>query len=160
MTASAIAKSSPSPAGAPLLSIRGLRIEFRTNDRRIAAVPEVSFDIHPGESYGLVGESGCGKTTTAMAVMGYLGNTGRIAGGSILFEGEDLVMASAQRLRSIRGRRIGMVYQDPMSALNPTMTIGSRRSSDSWLSRCRNFRAKLTRRSRSAISQHVSFISV
>lgn len=114
------------PAGnAPLLEIRDLRIEYRGRYESVVAVPNVSLSIAPGESYGLVGESGCGKTTTAMAVMGYLGGTGRVTGGSIRFEGEELVGASAQKLRSIRGRRVSMVYQEPMSALNPVKTIGA-----------------------------------
>jgi peptide/nickel transport system ATP-binding protein len=109
----------------PLLAIRDLRIEFRGKSETVVAVPSVSFAVRPGESYGLVGESGCGKSTTAMAIMGYLGNTGVIAGGSIRFEGKELVGASPRELRSIRGRRIAMVYQDPMSALNPVKTIGA-----------------------------------
>ncbi|WP_246665078.1 ABC transporter ATP-binding protein [Neorhizobium sp. P12A] len=109
----------------PLLDIRDLRIEFRGKTDTVVAVPSLSFSVRPGESYGLVGESGCGKSTTAMAIMGYLGNTGVIANGSIRFDGKELVGASARELRAIRGRRIAMVYQDPMSALNPVKTIGS-----------------------------------
>ena len=110
---------------APLLDIRDLRIEFRGKSETVVAVPNLSFSVRPGESYGLVGESGCGKSTTAMAIMGYLGNTGVIAGGSIRFDGAELVGAREKQLRAIRGRRIAMVYQDPMSALNPVKTIGS-----------------------------------
>jgi peptide/nickel transport system ATP-binding protein len=110
---------------APLLDIRDIRIEFRGKHETTVAVPRLSFSVRPGESYGLVGESGCGKSTTAMAIMGYLGQTGVIAHGSIRFDGEELVGATERQLRSIRGRRIAMVYQDPMSALNPVKTIGS-----------------------------------
>ncbi|MDL2406976.1 ABC transporter ATP-binding protein [Rhizobium calliandrae] len=109
----------------PLLNIRDLRIEFRGKSETVVAVPNLSFCVRPGESYGLVGESGCGKSTTAMAIMGYLGNTGVIANGNIRFDGKELVGAGARELRAIRGRRIAMVYQDPMSALNPVKTIGS-----------------------------------
>ncbi|NTJ09149.1 ABC transporter ATP-binding protein [Rhizobium lusitanum] len=109
----------------PLLDIRDLRIEFRGKSETVVAVPKLSISVRPGESYGLVGESGCGKSTTAMAIMGYLGNTGVIAGGSIRFDGKELVGARERELRAIRGRRIAMVYQDPMSALNPVKTIGS-----------------------------------
>ncbi len=110
---------------APLLDIRDLRIEFRGKSETVVAVPNLSFSVRPGESYGLVGESGCGKSTTAMAIMGYLGMTGVIAAGSIRFGGRELVGAREKELRAIRGRRIAMVYQDPMSALNPVKTIGS-----------------------------------
>jgi peptide/nickel transport system ATP-binding protein len=108
-----------------LLEVRNLRIEFKGREDTVLAVPDVSFRVAPGESYGLVGESGCGKTTTAMAVMGYLGTNGRVTGGSIRFEGQELVGAKPDVLRSIRGRRIAMVYQEPMSALNPVKTIGA-----------------------------------
>jgi peptide/nickel transport system ATP-binding protein len=109
----------------PLLDIRDLRIEFRGRSETVVAVPDISFRVMPGESYGLVGESGCGKSTTAMAIMGYLGENGLIAGGSIRFNGEELVGATNKQLRAIRGRRIAMVYQDPMSALNPVKTVGA-----------------------------------
>ncbi|WP_405023113.1 dipeptide ABC transporter ATP-binding protein [Mesorhizobium sp. P13.3] len=112
-------------SGTPLLAVRDLRIEFRGKAETIVAVPKLSFEVKPGESFGLVGESGCGKSTTAMAIMGYLGATGVVAGGSIRFEGEELVNAPAHKLRAIRGRRIAMVYQDPMSALNPVKTVGA-----------------------------------
>jgi peptide/nickel transport system ATP-binding protein len=109
----------------PLLEVRDLRVEFRQKMETVVAIPGLSFNIEPGESYGLVGESGCGKSTTAMAIMGYLGETGVVAGGSVRFEGRELVGASPLSLRAIRGRRIAMVYQDPMSALNPVKTIGA-----------------------------------
>jgi peptide/nickel transport system ATP-binding protein len=114
-----------SPDTPALLEIRDLRIEYRGRYESVVAVPNVSLTIGQGESYGLVGESGCGKTTTAMAVMGYLGGTGRVTGGSIRFEGEEIVGASPEKLRSIRGRRVAMVYQEPMSALNPVKTVGA-----------------------------------
>ncbi|MDQ0391255.1 dipeptide ABC transporter ATP-binding protein [Labrys monachus] len=123
--------ANPGASGAPampadaLLEVRNLRIEFKGKDDTVLAVPDVSFRIAPGESYGLVGESGCGKTTTAMAVMGYLGANGRVTGGSIRFEGQEIVGATPSQLRSIRGRRVAMVYQEPMSALNPVKTIGA-----------------------------------
>jgi peptide/nickel transport system ATP-binding protein len=113
------------PTGTPLLSVRDLRIEFRSRGESTVAVPSLSFDVMPGESYGLVGESGCGKSTTAMAIMGYLGATGAVTAGSIRFDGKELVGATQKHLRAIRGNRIAMVYQDPMSALNPVKTIGS-----------------------------------
>jgi len=109
----------------PLLEIRDLRIEFRGKDETVVAVPDLSLSVMRGESYGLVGESGCGKSTTAMAILGYLGRTGTVASGSIRFDGEELVGASPRQLRKVRGRRIAMVYQDPMSALNPVRPIGA-----------------------------------
>jgi oligopeptide/dipeptide ABC transporter ATP-binding protein len=108
----------------PLLSIRNLRVEYTTARGTVAAIPEFSLEIAPGESFGLVGESGCGKSTLIMAIMGYMGRNGRVASGEILFEGRDLVRASAEELRSIRGGRIAIVYQEPATALNPSMTIG------------------------------------
>nr|WIE91158.1 ABC transporter ATP-binding protein [Mesorhizobium sp. WSM4875] len=125
MVAEPISTKGERASGTPLLAVRDLRIEFRGKAETIVAVPKLSFEVKPGESFGLVGESGCGKSTTAMAIMGYLGATGVVAGGSIRFEGEELVNAPALKLRAIRGRRIAMVYQDPMSALNPVKTIGA-----------------------------------
>jgi len=107
-----------------LLSIRNLRVEYTTARGTVAAIPELSLEIGKGDSFGLVGESGCGKSTLIMAIMGYMGRNGRIAGGEILFEGQDLVRAGAEDLRRIRGGRIAIVYQEPSTALNPSMTIG------------------------------------
>jgi len=107
-----------------LLEIRHLRVEYRTTRGRIIALPDFSLSLAAGESLGLVGESGCGKSTLALAIMRHLGPSGVIAGGEILFDGEDIARASEARLERIRGRRIGIVYQEPASALNPAMTIG------------------------------------
>jgi peptide/nickel transport system ATP-binding protein len=108
----------------PLLSIRDLRVEYRSACGDVVALPDFSLDVMPGESFGLVGESGCGKSTLLMAIMGHLGRNGAITRGQILFEGRDLVKASAAELQAIRGARISIVYQEPATALNPTMTIG------------------------------------
>ena len=108
----------------PLLSIRDLRVEYTTARGTVAAIPDFSLDIAPGESFGLVGESGCGKSTLILAIMGYMGRNGAIARGSITFEGRDLVQAGAEELRRIRGARIAIVYQEPATALNPSMTVG------------------------------------
>jgi peptide/nickel transport system ATP-binding protein len=109
---------------APLLAVAGLRVEYRTTRGTVPVVPDLSLEIGAGESYGLVGESGCGKSTLAMAIMGYLGKNGAITAGEIRFEGTNLVDASESELARIRGGRIGVVYQEPASALNPTMTVG------------------------------------
>ena len=107
-----------------LLSIRDLRVEYRTSRGTVAAIPDFSLDIGAGESFGLVGESGCGKSTLIMAIMGYMGRNGGMPRGQILFEGKDLARATPEELRAIRGGRIAIVYQEPATALNPSLTIG------------------------------------
>ena len=90
----------------------------------LRAVDTVSLDVARGETLALVGESGCGKSTVALAIVRYLGPAGRIQRGRILFEGRDLATLGNAELRRIRGRRIAMIYQDPMASLNPVMTVG------------------------------------
>ena len=108
----------------PILDIDRLSISFFTRLREIPAVMDFSAKIMPGEALGLVGESGCGKSTVALGVMQDLGVNGRIVGGSIKFKGRDLCTMNAEELRDIRGREIAMIYQEPMASLNPAMKIG------------------------------------
>ena len=107
----------------PLLSVSDLRIEFERGGRRAAAVSGLSFDVRPGEVLGIVGESGCGKSVTAMSLMRLLPSTARISGRAE-FEGRDLLALPEREMQRLRGSAIGMVFQDPLSALNPVLTIG------------------------------------
>jgi peptide/nickel transport system ATP-binding protein len=109
---------------APVLELRNVSISYFVRAGEMRVVPNISFKLGQGEALGLVGESGCGKSTVAFAVMQYLGTVGRVTKGQVLFEGRDLATMSANELRGIRGRRIAMVYQDPMSSLNPVIPIG------------------------------------
>ena len=109
--------------GEPILEIRNLSISFFTRTREIPAVMDFSATVRAGEALGLVGESGCGKSTVALGVMQDLGVNGRIVAGSIKFRGEELTTMSPQRLREIRGRDIAMIYQEPMASLNPALKI-------------------------------------
>jgi len=109
----------------PILEIENLCISYYTRAGEIPAVVDFNLTVHEGESIGLVGESGCGKSTVAMAIMRYLGSNGGIVGGSIKFMGRDIVGMSAEELRRMRGSEIAMIYQEPMAALNPSLTIGA-----------------------------------
>ncbi|WP_353114458.1 ABC transporter ATP-binding protein [Microbacterium sp.] len=109
----------------PLLRVRDLEVAFPGARSVLHAVNGVSFDLHRGETLGVVGESGCGKSTIGRALMGLVPDPGRIVGGSIRLEGEELTTLRGDRMRSLRGRRIAMIFQDPMSSLNPVMTIGA-----------------------------------
>ena len=106
----------------PILDIQDLNVGFPTKRGLVRAVRHVSFQIESGETYGLVGESGCGKSTVALAIMGYL-PPGAQTSGTILFKDEDLTRMSRRQLRHLRGNRIAIVYQDPLSSLNPSLTI-------------------------------------
>jgi oligopeptide/dipeptide ABC transporter ATP-binding protein len=108
----------------PLLTVDDLRVEFWTARGTIYAVNGVSFDIAPGETLGIVGESGSGKSVTALALLGILARAGRVVGGTADFEGRDLLQLSDDELRTIRGKDIAMIFQDPMTSLNPVLTIG------------------------------------
>jgi oligopeptide/dipeptide ABC transporter ATP-binding protein len=108
----------------PLLSVEDLHIRFRTERGTVHAVNGISFDIAPGETLGLVGESGCGKSVTSLAILGLLAGNGRVESGRVIFGGRDLIASSDRELRSIRGREIAMIFQDPMTSLNPVLTIG------------------------------------
>ncbi|WP_194409442.1 ABC transporter ATP-binding protein [Microbacterium cremeum] len=112
-------------AGAPLLQVRDVAVEFQTIDGPVHAVEGVDLDLAAGETLAIVGESGSGKSTTAMAVIGLLPGNGKVTHGSIMFEGENIVGAPESVMRTIRGRSIGLVPQDPMSNLNPVAKIGS-----------------------------------
>jgi oligopeptide/dipeptide ABC transporter ATP-binding protein len=108
----------------PLLSVEGLRVEFWTSRGTVHAVNGISFDIAPGETLGIVGESGCGKSVTSLAILGLLSRAGKVVGGTATFEGRDLLQLKDDQLRQIRGRDIAMIFQDPMTSLNPVLTVG------------------------------------
>jgi len=112
------------PEADPILELDNLRLSYATRRGELNVTPGLSLRLARGEALGLVGESGSGKSTVAFSILRYLGPLGRVAGGRILFEGRDIARMSEAELRSLRGRRIAMVYQDPMSSLNPVMTIG------------------------------------
>src|SRR5499433_2061942 len=110
---------------APLLRVSNLRTSFFTSDGEVRAVDGVSFDIGDGKTVGLVGESGCGKSVTALSIVQLLPkSTGRIVGGEIQFQGRDLAGLPEQGMRRIRGNEISMIFQEPMTSLNPVMTVG------------------------------------
>jgi oligopeptide/dipeptide ABC transporter ATP-binding protein len=110
---------------APLLEVQDLRTHFRTREGVVRAVDGVSFDVAPGASLGIVGESGSGKSVTSLSIMRLLEEPGFVAGGRILFRGRDMVALPEAELQRIRGREICLVFQDPMTALNPVYTVGT-----------------------------------
>ncbi|MCL4152029.1 UNVERIFIED_CONTAM: hypothetical protein GTU68_036417, partial [Idotea baltica] len=107
----------------PVLECRNLCISYTTRAGEIPAVIDFNLKLMPNESHGIVGESGCGKSTVALAIMQYLGATGYIKSGEILFNGRDMTAMSQNELRKLRGSQIAMVYQEPMASLNPAMKI-------------------------------------
>ena len=109
---------------AALLDVRGLATSFATEDGAFNAVDGVSFSVEAGKTLGLVGESGCGKSVTALSIMGLIASPGKIAAGEIVFEGADLLRLAPRAMRDIRGNRIAMIFQEPMTSLNPAFTIG------------------------------------
>ncbi len=108
-----------------LLEIENLQVEFDTWDGRVRVLDGVSLSVNAGETLGIVGESGCGKSMTALAIMGLVPRpAGHVTGGSVRFDGEDLLKATEARLREVRGHRIAMIFQEPMTSLNPVFTVG------------------------------------
>lgn len=107
-----------------LLELDNLKTSFFTRDGEVHAVRGVSFALNAGELVGIVGESGCGKSVTCKSILQLLGNNGKITGGSVRFRGDDLAQKTPQQMRQIRGNDIAMIFQDPMTALNPVLTIG------------------------------------
>jgi len=108
-----------------LLQVRNLKTQFNTEEGIVRAVDGVSYDVQEGETLGLVGESGCGKSVSALSILRLIPNPpGKIVEGEILFEGEDILKMSEEEIRHIRGNRIAMVFQEPMTSLNPVLTIG------------------------------------
>jgi oligopeptide transport system ATP-binding protein len=107
----------------PLLEVKGLRTEFPTGDGIVHAVNGISYTVMPGEAVGLVGESGCGKSISALSVLRLVPTPGRIVGGEVLFEGKDLLHYNDQQIRKVRGNDIAMIFQDPMTSLNPVLSI-------------------------------------
>ncbi|MER8414688.1 MULTISPECIES: ABC transporter ATP-binding protein [unclassified Mesorhizobium] len=112
------------PANAPIIEIENLSISFFTRKGEIPAVMDFSCTVMPGEAMGIVGESGCGKSTVSLGIMRDLSNIGKIVGGKIKFQGKDMGELSDEELRSIRGNKIAMIYQEPMASLNPAMKVG------------------------------------
>ncbi|HEX2260885.1 MAG TPA: ABC transporter ATP-binding protein [Candidatus Binatia bacterium] len=111
--------------GTPLLEVKNLSIHFHLKRGTLAAAQNISFSLQQSETFGIVGETGCGKTVTSLSILRLIPSPpGEIASGEILFEGEDLLKKSAREMEKIRGRRISMVFQEPMTSLNPSLTVG------------------------------------
>jgi peptide/nickel transport system ATP-binding protein len=109
-----------------LLQVRDLKTHFFTADGVVHAVDGISFDLAAGETLGIVGESGCGKSVTALSILRLIApETGRIVGGSITFDGQELTTLSIEAMRELRGHKIAMIFQEPMTSLNPVLTIGT-----------------------------------
>jgi len=118
-----------------LLNVKNLQTSFKTPRGTFPAVDGVSFHINPKETVGIVGESGCGKSVTSFSIMGLIQKPGAVTAGSIEFAGQDLVKAPSSTMRSIRGNRIAMIFQEPMTAFNPVLTIGSQIKEQLWTHR-------------------------
>lgn len=108
----------------PILSVDQVSVQFKKKKQLLTAVDKVSFQVEPGEILGIVGESGCGKSVTSLAVMGLLAPNAFVSEGQILYEGQDILKLTEKEMCSLRGNKISMIFQDPMTALNPTVTIG------------------------------------
>ncbi len=108
-----------------ILDIRDLKVSFFTSVGEVKAVRGIDFKVKPNSTVGLVGESGCGKSVTSMGIMGLIPQPGKVVGGEIIFEGNDLLKKTHKEMRTIRGNRIAMIFQDPMTSLNPVYTIGN-----------------------------------
>ena len=109
----------------PLLEVKNLSTSFFTDKGEVRAVENVNFTLQPGHTLALVGESGCGKSVTALSIMQLVDAPGRVVGGNIFFKGQDILTLSNTEMRKIRGKSIGMVFQEPMTSLNPVFTIGN-----------------------------------
>ena len=109
-----------------ILQVRDLHTQFDTLDGVVRAVDGLSFELARGETLGIVGESGCGKSVTALSILRLIpSETGRIASGSIRFEDEELTVLSEEAMKRLRGHRISMIFQEPMTSLNPVLTVGT-----------------------------------
>lgn len=127
-------KGKPSVTDA-LLCVKDLSVSFTTERGRVRAVDGVSLHVEEGETLAIVGESGSGKSVTALSILKLLGDAGHIDRGRILFEGQDLATLNSEAIRAIRGDRIAMIFQEPMSSLNPALTIGKQVAEPMWLHR-------------------------
>jgi oligopeptide transport system ATP-binding protein len=123
-----------------LLSIEDLSVQFRTENGQVQAVDGVSLHVEAGETLAVVGESGSGKSVTALSVLQLLGDAGRVNRGRIFFQGQDLVQASNDAIRGIRGDKIAFIFQEPMSSLNPVLTIGKQVAEPIWLHRKKSWK--------------------
>ncbi|MDH3347409.1 MAG: ABC transporter ATP-binding protein, partial [Desulfobulbaceae bacterium] len=113
------------PSASPLLRVKGLKTWFETTDQIVRAVDGVDFTIHKGETFALLGESGCGKSMTSLSVMRLVPEpAGSIVAGEVELQGQDLLQLTELQMRQVRGKRIGMIFQEPMTSLNPVLTIG------------------------------------
>ncbi len=124
----------------PLLSISNLSVNFKTERGNVQALDGVSLEVNEGETLAIVGESGSGKSVTALSVLGLLGDSGGVSGGDIEFAGESLVNASDEHRREIRGNQIAMIFQEPMSSLNPVLTIGKQVAEPIWQHRNKSWK--------------------
>ncbi len=137
-------------ASSPVLEVDGLRTEFRLRNSTVGAVDDVSFQVLPGECVGLVGESGCGKSTTGLSIMKLLPPIGHVTSGSIRLDGRDLVPLDDGEMRELRGNEVSMIFQDPMTSLNPTWRIGRQIAESVRLHRGASSRRRWSGRSRSS----------
>src|SRR5437660_3665300 len=108
----------------PILSVRDLETQFFTDDGVVQAVDGVTFDLMPGETLGIVGESGCGKSITALSLLRLVPEPGKVTNGEVLFKGRDILQMTEDEVRDLRGKDIAMIFQDPQSSLNPVLRTG------------------------------------
>ena len=107
----------------PLLEVKNLQTEFPTREGVVHAVNGISYTVLPGEAVGIVGESGCGKSVSALSILNLVPKPGRVVGGEVLFDGQDLLALTQEEIRKVRGNDVSMIFQDPMTSFNPVLTI-------------------------------------